>query len=143
MSPVVSGLLPLPMPRMACHRPGGSRQRNVEQRARGAAASPSLCDQGLLPSCPQCQRAKKVLEHFVQITLQLPRRPVFHGKPVIWVSEEEGRQSCDTAGTGLRFTHLAGRSYFQKLLPSVFSSLGGQHPFPHILLPFPLRSAGW
>lgn len=24
MSPVVSGLLPLPMPRMACHRPGGS-----------------------------------------------------------------------------------------------------------------------
>lgn len=46
------------------------------------------------------RNATQVLEHFVQITLQLPRRPVFQGKPVIWVSEEEGASRVTRQGQG-------------------------------------------
>lgn len=132
--------------------PGSGRQRGKDRPQNKRSWSCCfilLFKLRLIPNCSQCQQAKKDPHKFLSVlcrftennsgslkgVLQFPPRTVFHGKPVIWVSKEQGSQSCDMAGKVEVQPHVAGRSYFQKLLPGVFSSLGGQHPFNHILLP--------
>lgn len=136
---------------MGGQKPGRGRGWVMEQSAHRVAASPSLFNQGLIPNCSSVPASEEtptqILECFVQMyckqpqqpigALQLPPTPVFHGKPGIRASREQGSQLCDTRGARAEVKpRLAGMSYFQKLWLWVFSfSFGSQRPFNHILLP--------